>query len=157
LSASGGFESAITADLLNWSSRVRPIGASASETIFDFGSRADTVAKSRAAYDRTIAQYRQAVLTAFQRLEDNLTSLRILNQEIRQPDAAAKSSAYYFDLPKECCKLGIDSYLNVITAQTTPPVNRQTSVNLRMQQMTATVQLIEVLGVWKTGQLPAHL
>ncbi|MGP8020291.1 MAG: efflux transporter outer membrane subunit [Limisphaerales bacterium] len=155
LSASGGFESAATANLLDWPSRVWSIGAGASETIFDAGARAATVAQYRAAYDSSVAQFRQAVLTAFQQVEDNLASLRTLDQEIKQQDAAVKSSARYLALAQDRYKLGIDSYLNVITAQTTLLANRQTLTNLRTQQMTAAVQLIEALGGgWNVSQLP---
>ena len=111
-----------------------------------FGQRAATVAQYRAARDSAVAQYRQTVLTAFQQVEDNLATLRILDQEIQQQDVAVKSSARYLTLALHRYKLGIDSYLNVITAQTTLLANRQTLVNLRTQQMTAAVQLIEALG-----------
>src|SRR5207237_1411302 len=54
-------------------------------------------------------------------------------------------------------KLGIDSYLNVITAQTTYLVNRQALVNLRTQQMTASVLLVEAVGGgWDASQIPRH-
>jgi NodT family efflux transporter outer membrane factor (OMF) lipoprotein len=158
LSASGGFESTMTANLLEWPSRVRSIGAGAGETIFDAGLRGATVQQYRAAYDSAVAQYRQTVLTAFQQVEDNLASLRILDQEIQQQDAVVKSSARYLDLALYRYKLGIDSYLNVITAQTTLLSNSQALTNLRTQQMTAAVQLIEALGGgWDASQLPSHL
>ena len=154
LSASGGFESVATADLFSWPSRVWPIGAGASETIFDAGARAATVAQYHAAYDNAVAQYRQTVLTAFQQVEDNLASLRILNEEIQQQDVAVKSSGRYLALAQDRYKLGIDSYLNVITAQATLLANRQTLANLRTEQMTAAVQLIEALGGgWDAAQL----
>jgi len=155
LSASGGFESVGTENLLDWPSRVWSIGAGMSETILDFGARAATVAQYRAARDSAVAQYRQTVLSAFQQVEDNLATLRILDQEIQQQDVAVKSSARYLTLALHRYKLGIDSYLNVITAQTTLLANRQTLVNLRTQQMTAAVQLIEALGGgWNASQLP---
>jgi len=154
LSASGGFESVAPANLLNWPSRVWSIGAGASETIFDAGARAATVAQYRAAYDSSVAQYRQTVLAAFQQVEDNLASLRILDQEIQQQTVAVKSTERYLALAQDRYKLGIDSYLNVITAQTTLLANRQTMVNLRTQQMIAAVQLIEALGGgWDKSQL----
>ncbi len=155
LSASGGFESAMTADLLKWPSRVWSIGAGANETIFDAGERSATVTQFRAQYDSSVAQYRQTVLSAFQQVEDELSALRILGQEIQQQDVAVKSSAHYLGLAQERYKLGIDSYLNVITAQTTLLANRQTLVNLHTQEMAAAVQLIEALGGgWDASQLP---
>jgi NodT family efflux transporter outer membrane factor (OMF) lipoprotein len=154
LSASGGLESVSTDTLLNWSSRVWSIGASLSETIFDAGLRKATVEQVRAAHERTVATYRQTVLTAFQQVEDNLASLRILAREVEQQQAAVDSSQRALDLAMDRYKLGIDSYLNVINAQTTLLVNRQLFVNLRVQQMTTSVGLIEALGGgWDVSQL----
>jgi outer membrane protein TolC len=103
-----------------------------------------------------VANYRQSVLTAFQQVEDNLAALRILSQEIQQQDAAVKSAQRNLTVATDRYKLGIDPYLNVITAQTTLLSNQQTAVNLRMQQMTASVQLIEAWGGgWSTTQLPS--
>jgi outer membrane protein TolC len=94
------------------------------------------------------------VLTAFQEVEDNLSTLRILSQELQEEDAAVKSSRRYLGLANDRYRLGIDSYLNVITAQTTLLGNERTAVNLRLLQMTATVQLIKALGGgWDTSQI----
>jgi NodT family efflux transporter outer membrane factor (OMF) lipoprotein len=157
LSASGGFQSTTPASLLKWPSRFWSIGAGLTETIFDAGLRGATVQQYWAVYDSTVAEYRQTVLTAFQQVEDNLASLRILNQEIDQQEAAVQSSARYLDLATDRYRLGIDAYLNVIAAQTILLNNRQTLVNLRTEKMTSTVQLIEALGGgWETNQLPSQ-
>ena len=157
LSASGGFESTVADTLLDWPSRFWSIGAGASETIFDAGARGATVTQYRAAYDNAVAQYRQTVLTAFQQVEDNLSSLRVYHQEIQQQEIAVKSATRYLNLAQDRYRLGIDSYLNVITAQTTLLANRQTLTTLYTEQMTAAVQLIEALGGgWETAQLSAH-
>ncbi len=156
LSASGGFQSAATSSLLNWSSRVWSVGSGLAETIFDAGLRKATVQQFRAAYDNTVAQYRQTVLTAFQQVEDDLATLRILARQIEQQETVVKSSERYLTLATARYTQGIDSYLNVITAQTTLLVNRQTLVNLRIQQMTANVQLVEAVGGgWDASQMPS--
>ena len=68
------------------------MGPAAAETIFDAGLRRATVEQFRAQYDETVANYRQTVLTAFQQVEDNLASLRILSVEIQYQDTAVKSA-----------------------------------------------------------------
>ena len=156
LGASAGLESTSIADWFTWPSRVWSVGPSVGETIFDGGLRRATVQQFRAQYEQTVANYRQTVLTAFQQVEDNLSALRILSQEIQQQDTAVKSAERNLSLATDRYRLGIDPYLNVITAQTTLLTNQQTAVNLRMQQMTATVQLIEALGGgWDASQLPS--
>jgi NodT family efflux transporter outer membrane factor (OMF) lipoprotein len=156
LSASGGFESPLPNTLLQWGSRVWAIGASASQPVFNAALPA-AVIQYRAAYDSSVAQYRQTVLTAFQQVEDNLSALRILRKQIQQQNVAVKSSQTYLNLATYRYKLGIDSYLNVITAQTTYLDNRQTLVNLYTQQMEDALTLIEDLGGgWKASELPKN-
>ncbi|MFY9690166.1 MAG: efflux transporter outer membrane subunit [Candidatus Acidiferrales bacterium] len=156
LSASGGPESTSAANWFSWPSVAWSIGASASETIFDAGLRRATVEQYRAQYDETVANYRQTVLTAFQQVEDNLASLRVLSKEIQEQDIAIKSAQRYLTDATNRWKLGLDPYLDVISAQTALLSNQQTMVNLRIQQITASVQLIEALGGgWEKTQLPS--
>lgn len=156
LSATGGFESSSISNWFTWPSRFWSIGPSAAETIFDAGLRRATVQQYRSQYDETVANYRQNVLTAFQQVEDNLSGLRILSQEIQQQNVAIDSSQKYLTIATSRWKLGLDPYLDVITAQTSLLSNQQTLVNLRIQQITSSVQLIEALGGgWDTSQLPS--
>ena len=154
LSAAAGFESTSIATWFIWPSRFFALGQTAAETLFDAGLRRATVEQFRAQYDQTVANYRQTVLTAFQQVEDNLTMLRILSVEIQHQDAAVKSAEKTLAIAKDRYILGIDPYLNVITAQTSLLSNQQTAVNLRIQQMTASVGLINALGGgWDALQL----
>jgi NodT family efflux transporter outer membrane factor (OMF) lipoprotein len=156
LSASAGFSNTSPVDWFTWPSRFWSAGPALAETLFDAGLRRATVQQSRAFYDRNVANYRQTVLTAFQQVEDNLASLRILSQEIRQQDTAVNSAQRNLQSATQRYQAGIDPYLNVITAQTTLLTNQQTAVNLRRDQMTASVQLIEALGGgWDAAQLPS--
>jgi outer membrane protein TolC len=83
--------------------------------------------------------------------------LRLLSIEIQQEDAAVTSAERNLRVATDRYKLGIDPYLNVLTAQTSLLSNKQTAVNLRIQQMTASVQLIEALGGgWNASQLPSQ-
>jgi NodT family efflux transporter outer membrane factor (OMF) lipoprotein len=156
LTGTGGFTAFSAADWLTWPSRVWSIGASLSETLFDAGLRRATVQQFRGVYDQDVASYRETVLTAFQQVEDNLSAARILTTEVQQQNAAVGSAQRNLNLATDRYRLGIDPYLNVITAETTLLSNQQTAVNLHTQQMTSAVQLIEALGGgWDTTQLPA--
>ena len=156
LSAAAGLESTAIASWFTWPSRFFSVGPAAAETIFDAGLRRATMEQFRAQYDETVANYRQTVLTAFQQVEDNLASLRILSVEIQYQDTAVKSAEKSLAIAKDRYKLGIDPYLNVLTAQTALLSNQETAVNLRIQQMTASGGLIEALGGgWNASQLPS--
>jgi NodT family efflux transporter outer membrane factor (OMF) lipoprotein len=156
LSAEAGFQSTSIAKWFTWPSRAFSVGPAAAETLFDAGLRRATVQQFRAQYDQTVANYRQAVLTAFQQVEDNLASLRILSAEIQYQDTAVKSAERALAIANDRYRLGLDPYLNVITAQTALLSNQVTAVNLRIQQMTASGGLIMALGGgWEASQLPS--
>ena len=137
LSGSVGYESSSTANLFSGPAFIWSIGGSLAETIFDAGKRQAVTEQAWASYRGTVANYRETVLAAFQEVEDNLASLRILSQELQQQNAAVASSQRYLNLAVDRYKLGVDSYLNVITAQTTLLSNQRTALNLQMEQMTA--------------------
>jgi NodT family efflux transporter outer membrane factor (OMF) lipoprotein len=156
LSAAGGWESSKIESLFNGPSLMWSIGASAAETIFDAGRRKAVVEQAKAQREQAAAAYRQTVLAAFQAVEDNLVSLRVLATQIRQADDAVDAAQRNLNLALNRYQLGIDSYLNVITAQTTLLSNQQTALTLRQQRMTSSVQLIMALGGgWSEQELPA--
>ena len=156
LSAGAGLGSISASSLFTWPSRFWSVGPALAETIFDAGLRRGTVQQFQATYDQTVAAYRQTVLTAFQQVEDNLATLRILSQEVLRQDAAVAAAQRNLQVANDRYRAGIDPYLNVITAQTTLLSNQQTAVNLRRDQMTAGVQLIEALGGgWDASRMPS--
>ena len=155
LSGAAGLASTAFTTWFTWPARLWSVGPLVSETIFDGGLRRATNQQFEAAYNVTTANYRETVLTAFQQIEDNLAALRLLSKEIQQQGTAVKSAQRNLGLANDRYRLGIDPYLNVITAQTTLLSNQQTAVNLSILQMTSTVQLIEALGGgWDDTQLP---
>jgi NodT family efflux transporter outer membrane factor (OMF) lipoprotein len=155
LSAGGGVESSAIKNLLDASSRFWSVGPSISETVYDGGLRRATVNQYIAIYNANVAAYRQSVLTSFQQVEDALAEVRILSQQIRQQQEAVNSSQTFLRLELGRYENGIDPYIDVVVAQTTLLGNRQSLANLQVQEMTASVQLIESLGGgWDRSQLP---
>jgi NodT family efflux transporter outer membrane factor (OMF) lipoprotein len=156
LSAAAGFGNSSFTSWLTWPSRFWSVGPSVAETIFDAGLRRATMDQYRATYDQTVANYRQTVLTAFQQVEDNLASLRILSQDIEQQNAAVDAAERSLQEATVRYRTGLDPYLNVISAQTILLNDRQTAVNFRMQQMVASIQLIKALGGgWDDSKIPS--
>jgi NodT family efflux transporter outer membrane factor (OMF) lipoprotein len=155
LSAEGGFESSTFKHLFDWPSRFWSIGPTVNETIFDAGLRRATVRQFVATYNADIASYRQTVLTAFQQVEDSLAAVRILSLQIRQQQEAAQSAQRFVDLERARYESGVDPYIDLVNAQTTLLTDQQAVTTLKIQQMTASVQLIEALGGgWDRTQLP---
>jgi len=146
LSGAAGFENSSLGNRFSGLAFVWSVGASLSQTLFDGGLRGAVTEQAWAAYRGTVANYRQTVLTAFQQVEDNLSTLRILSEELRQQNIAVASSQGYLALEKTRYQAGLDDYLNVVTAQITLLTNQRTALNLQMEQLTASVQLINALG-----------
>ena len=124
--------------------------------MFDGGRRRSVKAQAVAAYDGTVAAYRQNTLTAFQDVEDNLAALRVLADEAMQARAAVASANHSLELANNRYVGGVTTYLEVITAQTAALANEITAASVSTRRMTASVLLIKALGGgWTTADLPA--
>ncbi len=120
------------------------------ETLFDGGLRKATVTQYSAAYDQTVASYRQTVLTAFQQVEDNIATVRILSGVIEQQEAAILSARRNLRDVTALYSAGLDPYLNVLAAETALLGTEEAAITFREQQMMAGIQLIQALGGgWK--------
>jgi NodT family efflux transporter outer membrane factor (OMF) lipoprotein len=146
LSASGGFESSAISNWLTAPARFWTLGPQLAATLFDGGLRAAQTDAARATYDQNVATYRGTVLSAFQDVEDNLASQRILAQEIEIDRAAAQSADQALDILLNQYKAGTATYLQVIVAQTTAYSAHRTVVNANGSRMVSAVGLIKALG-----------
>lgn len=156
LSAAGGFESSDFSKWLTWPSRFWSLGAAVSETVFDGGLRGALTDQARAAYDATVASYRQTVLTAFQEVEDNLAALRILDEEARVQGEAVQAAQQSVVVTSNQYKAGTVSSLDVIVTQTAELANERTRISILGNRMTDSVLLIKALGGgWQASALPS--
>jgi len=157
LGATGGFESGVITTLLSGPSILWSVGASAIAPIFDAGRRRANTDQAIAAYDQTVANYRETVLTSFQQVEDNLAALRILEKEADTQQRAVLASQKYLELALTRYRGGITSYLEVTTAQSAALTDEVIAVNILGRRMTSAVLLIQALGGgWDRSSLPAR-
>lgn len=151
----GGFESGTITTLLQGPSAFWSVGASAAMTVFDVGRRRALNDQAKAAYDGSVASYRETVLAAFQQVEDNLAALRILEQEAGVQATAVQAAERSLDLSNTRYEGGVTSYLEVITAQNAALSDEVTAVNILGRRMASAVLLIEALGGgWDRSSLP---
>ena len=156
LSGTLGFLASDLANLFTYASRTWSVGPSLSQTLFDFGRRGATLESSQAAYDATVASYRQTVLAAFQEVEDDLASLRYLAEEAGQQQEAVAAAQEALSLEMQRYRAGTDSYLNVITTQIIALSDQQTAITILQRQMSAAVDLVKALGGgWDAATLPS--
>lgn len=156
LSAAGGFESSMLKHLFEWPSRFWSIGPSASQVIFDGGLYRAELHQYEAAYNADLAAYRQTSLTAFQQVEDALAGTHVYSQQILHQQDAVKSAQEFLDLETQRYNMGVDPYVDVVTAQTTLLGDQQTLNSLQVSEMMQAVELVQALGGgWDRSQLPA--
>lgn len=157
ISAAGGYESGSLANLFDASNLVYAIGPTVNYNIFDFGLRKNTSAQARGIFEQNSADYRQTVLTALQQVEDNLAALRILATEAEQQHeatVAAQGAQKIFD---NRYVGGLDTYLQVVTAQQAALTNERNDIDIERRRMDASVLLIKALGGgWSTANLPKY-
>ena len=157
LSALFGFSGDPLSKLFSASNELWTLAASGTETIFDAGARSAQVAAARATYDGAVANYRQAVLTAFQQVEDQLAALRILQHEAQAEAIAVRDARRAVAIAENEYRAGTQAYTVVITAQNTALADEQAALTIQQNRMLASVALIQALGGgWDAVLLPAR-
>jgi NodT family efflux transporter outer membrane factor (OMF) lipoprotein len=154
LSGSLSYTADTISRLVTAPNRVWAVGPQLAETLFDGGLRRAEVAQARAAYDVSVDNYRQSVLSSLQQVEDNLVALRVLEQQsvIEEATVAAAREAERLTLNQY--KAGTVPYTSVITAQTTTLASEQTALTVLLDRLTASDSLVEALGGgWYASQL----
>ena len=155
LSGLAGFQGTSALNWLTWPSRFWAVGPTFSETIFDAGRRGAIKESAIAAYDASVANYRQTTLAAFQQVEDNLAVLRILAGESQQQQTATAAAEESLRLFENRYAGGVDTYLQVVTSQTTALSNERNDIDIRRRQLDASVLLIKAVGGdWNVAKLP---
>ena len=157
LSADAGTEAAKLAKLLTAPSLVWSVGSSLAQTVFDAGLRHAQVAQQRAAFDQSVAAYRQSVLSAFQQVEDELAAVRILAEQEKAEHAAVVAAREAERVINNQYLAGTVAYTSVIVAETTALNDAVSEVNIRQSRLTASVALIQALGGgWSAAELPSR-
>jgi NodT family efflux transporter outer membrane factor (OMF) lipoprotein len=156
LSAIGGFTANSGTAWFSAPSRFWSLGAQLSELVFDGGKRKAQIKVTEAQYDTAVANYRQTVLTAFQQVEDDLATLRILAEEAIAVDRAVKAAQESLDISTYQYKAGTVAYLQVITAQAAALQEQRAAVDVLTRRMVSSVLLIQALGGgWDRSNLPS--
>jgi NodT family efflux transporter outer membrane factor (OMF) lipoprotein len=155
LNGTGGFQSTNPGTWIQGPSTMWMLGAQAAELLFDAGQRHAVTDAARHSYEAQADGYRNTVFQAFEDVEDQLSNLRILEQEAQVEQSAVDSAQRSFDLSNTRYKGGVTGYLEVLTAEQTLLGDQVTAINLRSRQFAASVSLVRALGGgWDVTQLP---
>ena len=155
LGGTGGFESMQPGTWIQGPSALWSLGAQATELLFDAGQRHALTDAARHTYEAQAAAYKASVLAAFNDVEDQLSGLRIMEQESTVEQRAVASAQHSFDISNQRYKGGVTSYLEVLTAESTLLQNQRTAIDLQTRQFVSSVGLVRALGGgWDATQLP---
>ncbi|HWF18173.1 MAG TPA: efflux transporter outer membrane subunit [Verrucomicrobiae bacterium] len=146
LNGMAGFESVNASTLFAWPSRFWSVGPSLTMPVFEGGALRAGLRLTRAAYEQTVANYRQIVLTAFGEVEDNLAAQNFLASEYEEQSNALRAANRQLEIANDRYRDGLVTYLEVATAQNTTLGLEQTTVLLHGQQLVSTVALVKALG-----------
>jgi outer membrane protein, multidrug efflux system len=152
----GGWQAADIAKLANVSSVFWALGANVGEQIFTGGARRAQMQFAQAGYDANVAGYRQAVLGAFQEVQDEITALIILIQAQQSQQQAVDAARRTLDISTSRYSGGLVSYLDVVTAQRDLLTNEQQLAIIQGERLVSSVLLIKALGGgWDASSLTA--
>jgi NodT family efflux transporter outer membrane factor (OMF) lipoprotein len=146
LTSSVGYVSTALGSLFESSNLAWSVGVALAQTVFDAGARSAVVAQARAGYDQAVANYRQTTLASLQDVEDQLASLRILDQQAAAQEHAVAAAREAERLVLNQYKAGTVAYTSVVTAQQAALSNEQTALSIRQNRFTSTIALIRALG-----------
>lgn len=112
-----GWETSVASQLFTPGSSVWSITGNLTQPLFRGGALLAARRQAIAVYDTAAAQYRQAVLTAFQNVADSLRALETDARTLRAQARANDSARRNLDLSLQQYKLGGSSYLSLLNAQ----------------------------------------
>lgn len=155
LSASGGYRGSSFADWVSLPNRFWSLGPDLALSLFDGGARRAELQRSEAAYEQTVAEYRQAVLDSFREVEDQLVQLRVLEQEAGVQQQALEAARESLRLIENQYRAGTVDFNSVVGVQASALSNERTRLSLLGSRLSASVQLIAALGGgWQGLQMP---
>jgi NodT family efflux transporter outer membrane factor (OMF) lipoprotein len=141
-----GWQSNSLTNLIKAPSMLWSLGLSATQTLFDAGKTRANVRIANEDYSAAVAGYRQTVLTAMEEVENGITGMASLDRAVTQAEASVKSSQVAFDIATARYRGGVDTYLDMITAQQTLLGNQRQAVQIQGQQFATAVYLVKALG-----------
>jgi NodT family efflux transporter outer membrane factor (OMF) lipoprotein len=150
-----GYQNTGGASLLSAPNSYWTLGPGVIFNLFDAGLRDAKLAQAKAALEQTGAEYRAAVLAAFQQVEDDLSHLKYDREGELEQDAAVKSASKTLTLAFNRYREGAVNYLEVVTAQADALSAQSKALDLHTQQLRTSVDLIRALGGgWSQASSP---
>ncbi|WP_426958013.1 efflux transporter outer membrane subunit [Muricoccus radiodurans] len=146
LSAQGGYQAALLGTLLRPEALFYSIAASLVQTVFDGGELRGRVALSRAQAEELLANYRLAILTAFEEVDSALAGLRETTDQDRLLREAASRAERAYSIAEGQLRGGVINLITLLNVQQTLFTARRNVTRGQLQRLQAAVGLFRALG-----------
>ena len=146
LTASAGSGSADLSGLFKGGSGSWTFLPQISLPIFDGGSNRASLDSAIAGRDIAVAQYEQAIQSAFREVADALAQREALSGQLQAQQSLVEASGDALKLSDARFARGVDSYLDVLDAQRSWYGAQQTLIGMRLSRLTNGVTLYKALG-----------
>jgi len=156
LSAQLGSNASSLSSLFGAATSLWSLGASAAETLIDWGARSARVAGARAAYDQAVATYRQTVLGAFQEVESDLAAVAAYRAEADHYHLLRQSADNAAQVTRNQYQAGTVDYTSVSAAASTVYAAHADEIGNVVNRQAATVALIQAIGGQWSGPVDLH-
>jgi len=152
LTGSAGYLSGDLSSLFTWDSRTWSIGPSLSLPVFAGGRNLANYKFSQAAFQESVALYRQQVLVAFGEVENSLSGIYHFAVQAEAQQRAVTNARRATELATDRYRSGIVAYIEVVDASRDTLTAERANAQLAGQRLIAAVQLIKALGGGWTKQ-----
>ena len=146
LTAEGGVESLALSTLLQPGSLLFSAAASITQPLFDNGLRQGNLDLAKGRYAELVADYRQAVLQAFQDADTYLVAVRYAAQQEDLEREAVKVAQQAADIARAQLGAGVVDITTVLNTQTTLFTDENALAQARLAHFQALINLYKALG-----------
>ncbi len=146
LTANAGQEAAGLDKLFASASRTWLFEPNLAVPIFEGGRNIANLKVAKAQRDAAVAQYEQAIQSAFRDVSDALARQGTIGEQLAAQQALVGAASRTLTLTNARYERGIDPYLNVLIAQRTLYTAQQTLIGVVLTRLTNSVSLYRALG-----------
>ncbi len=146
LTAQGGFQSAALSSLFTPAGFVYTLAAGVTQPIFEGGALEGQYQLSKATYDELLQDYRKAVISAFQDVEDSLVATQQTTEQEQRQQNAVDTAQRAYDIAIAQLHAGTVNVLTVLNTETALFTAKNTLVQVKLARLNAIVSLFKALG-----------
>ena len=133
------------------------ISATLVQTLLDNGARRRDIEQAKISLESSLADYRSAVLGAFNEVEVALSNIQLLEAQAEVAASSLGAAEEAFRIAQVRYEEGVDDYQTVLQAQNTLFSTRNSFLDNKLQRLNAILSFYQALGGgWEPGDIPEY-